>query len=105
MLVIKGLSNADQCEILCRFDTFNISMDNLNKFLLTLTSVASNNTNNQQSINAIAKNKVTSCEFKRPVKTVANTANIMNRAASPLASIKNNLCSRCGSSQSPHLDL
>ena len=29
-LVIKGLSNADQCKIFCCFDIFNISMDNLN---------------------------------------------------------------------------
>ena len=43
ILVIKGLSNSDRCEILCRFGTFNISMDILNKFLLTLISVASNN--------------------------------------------------------------
>ena len=36
ILTIKGLSNANQCEILCCFDTFHISMDNLIKFLLTL---------------------------------------------------------------------
>ena len=74
ILVIKGLSNCDQCEILQKFDTFIISMNNLNKFLSTLTSIAYNNTNNQQSINAIAKNKVTSGKFKRHVKTGANTA-------------------------------
>lgn len=53
--VIKGLPNSDQCELLWKYNTFNITNDNLNHFLLTLTSVFSNNINNQQQINSIAR--------------------------------------------------
>ena len=53
ILVIKGLNNSDQNEIVHKFDTFDINNDNLMCFLSTLTTVSANHDHNQ--INFIAK--------------------------------------------------
>ena len=55
VLVLKGLSNNDQSELLRCFDSFDVSMENLTEFLLTLSAIASNSSNH--SVNTITFKK------------------------------------------------
>ena len=62
-------------------------MDNLTKFLLTLSSVASNSSNH--SVNAIAnKTKSPPGKFK-PEKNNVDNNNLTNKLTNPTASVRN----------------
>ena len=53
---VERFVNNDQCDILKHFNTLDVSMANLTKFLLTLLAVASNNSNH--AVNSInSRNK------------------------------------------------
>ena len=62
-------------------------MDNLTRFLLTLSSVASNSSN-QHTVNDIIKKKDPQGKFKHEKNNVNNN-NLMNRVTNPTASVRN----------------
>ena len=86
VLILKGLPVGDQNKVLEKFDTLEVSLTNLSKFLQTL-SVVSGNTSNQ-GINAISSNSNNSPNF---VKSKLKTA-----------TISNGQCTRCSSTKPFH---
>ena len=50
VLIIKGLSTADQNDILRKFDTLEVSFDNLSLFMQTLSVVSENSMSHVNSI-------------------------------------------------------
>ena len=84
---MKGLPTTDQNDILRKFDTLEVSFDNLSLFMQTLSAVAENNTSHINSITS--KKKQTPNLAKSRLKT---------------ASIINGHCTRCHGDRQQHLD-
>ena len=93
ILVVKGVDQAAQIELLKKFDSFEISPENLNHFLSTMTTA---NSGNYSNVNTISKGSSTN---KNSNKTSISLA---VKAANPSASIKNGKCTRCSSNRPDH---
>ena len=84
---MKGLSGADQNEILRKFDTLEVSFTNLSIFMQTLSIVSENNTSHVNTINSKSKNSPTLVKSK--LKSAA---------------VVNGVCTRCNSNRKHHID-
>ena len=88
VLILKGLPVGDQNEVLKKFDTLEVSLANLSKFLQTLSVVSGNSSN--QGINSISSNSNNSPNF---VKSKMKTASIIDGH-----------CTRCSSINPSHIN-
>ena len=87
VLIIKGLSTTDQNDILKRFDTLDVSFDNLSLFMQTMSVVMENSSSHIYSISTVRK------------KNFANLA----KSKQTSASIVDGKCTRCNGDSEYHV--
>ena len=87
VLIIKGLSTTDQNDILKRFDTLDVSFDNLSLFMQTMSVVTENSSSHINSISTVRK------------KNFANLA----KSKQTSASIVDGKCTRCNGDSENHV--
>ena len=87
VLIIKGLSTTDQNDILKRFDTLDVSFDNLSLFMQTMSVVTENSSSQINSISSVRK------------KNFANLAKSKQNSAS----IVDGKCTRCNGDSENHV--
>ena len=94
---MKGLCNFIQNRLLKLIDSFEVELDNLTRFLDTMSTAASSGRNK------IARGNT----FKKPKINETNFAHVSNnkRAANPTTSIKEGRCTCSGLNRFYHMDL
>ena len=91
VLIIKGLSNTDQNEILRRFNTLEVSFDNISLFMQTMSVVTENSSSHINSINSNVK------DIRK--KNMANLAKSKQNSVS----VVNGRCTRCDGNSPKHI--
>ena len=87
VLIIKGLSTSDQNDISKRFDTLEMSFENLSLFMQTMSVVSENSSSHINSISTVRK------------KNFANLAKSKQNSAS----IVDGKCKRCNGDSENHV--
>ena len=103
ILTIKGLPYATQVEIFKRFDTYDVNLDNMQKFLDTLSTASFTSKSNINKISKPKQKKKRNKQLKGNVNPVGPSSTAA-RAANQSVVVKHGKCTCCLSDRSWHME-